>query len=174
MWAVDAFNLTTANSYYFIVNDSYPLCNDGSTVDNFLNLTVICKCPAYSTYIAPCVCGPTKNSEGVSSTLTISCAAQSLGDSALSDIFKNVSSTSPVDTMNLSGNQLTKIPSGLPQYETLVSVTVANNSITSVGSTDLSLSGNVTLIDLSYNQISVIAPGSLPGTKIKVSSKSKQ
>ena len=79
-------------------------------------------------------------------------------------IIANVPPTTPVDTFDFSQNQLTAVPAGLPQYATLVSVTVANNSISSIGSTDLSLTGNVLLIDLSFNQITVIAAGGLPST----------
>jgi Leucine-rich repeat (LRR) protein len=91
------------------------------------------------------------------------CANQGLGDTAIGTVVANTPVTTPIDTFDLSGNKLTIVPKDLTQYAQLTRVTLANNSITSVGSTDLSLTGNVVLIDLSNNQISSIAAGSLPG-----------
>ena len=139
-------------------------CGD-SAVTPFTSLTALnCQCP--STSISPCTCQP---SAGSDTTLTISCADQGLDDTAIGAVIANTPATTPVDSLDLRGNQLTSVPSGLPQYAYLIRVTVANNSITSIGSTDLSLTGNALLIDLSHNQISDIAPGSLPGTNVFIS-----
>ena len=132
-------------------------CNDATPFSSLTELN--CECPVAS--IGPCSCQPTA---GSNATLTISCENQNLDDAAMKAIIDNVPPTTPVDTFDFSQNQLTAVPTGLTQYATLVSVTVASNSITSIGSNDLSLTGNVLLIDLSFNKISVIAPGSLPGT----------
>ena len=132
-------------------------CSDTTPFSSLTELN--CKCPVAS--IAPCSCQPTAGSD---TRLTISCANQNLNDTKMKAIIANVPPTTPVDTFDFSQNQLTAVPAGLPQYATLVSVRVANNSISSIGSTDLSLTGNVLLIDLSFNQITVIAAGGLPGT----------
>jgi len=149
-WLISDSTLST-----FVVNAT---CGDSASTP-FTSLTALnCQCPVPS--IASCTCQP---SAGKTTTLTISCANQGLDDTAIETVITNTEANSPVDTFDLSGNQLTIVPKNLPQYTKLVSVSLANNSITSVGSTDLSLTANVTLIDLSNNQISSIAAGSLPG-----------
>ena len=126
----------------------------------FSSLTALnCQCPLL--LISPCTCQP---SAGSNTTLTILCANQGMDNAAIGNVVANTPATTPVDTFDLGGNQLTSVPTGLPQYTTLVSVSVSNKSITSIGSADLSLTRNSTLINLSYNQISSIVPGSLPRT----------
>ena len=133
-------------------------CGD-SAVTPFTSLTALnCKCPVLS--ISPCTCQP---SVGGNTVLTISCADQGMDKTAIGTVIANTPATTPVDSLDLCGNQLTSLPTGLRQYATLVRVTVANNSITSIRSIDLSLTGNALLIDLSHNPISDIATGSLPG-----------
>ena len=84
----------------------------------------------------------------------------------MAQIMMNIPPTTPVDTLDLSDNLLTKIPDNLHHYSTLISVSLANNAITSVAKDSLTLSGAVTSIDLSNNLITTIAPKSLPGTLI--------
>ena len=78
-------------------------------------------------------------------------------------IVKNLPATTPVVQLNLRNNTLTKIPANLPQYTQLKNLIVSQNDITSVKANEVALTANVTNLDLSYNQISKIAAGSLPG-----------
>ena len=151
----DGWLISDPSLLSFVANAT---CSD-SAATPFPSLTALnCQCPELS--IAPCTCQP---SEGSSTSLTISCANLGKDNAAIETVVANTPATTPVDTFDLSGNILTSISADLPQYKTLIRVSFANNSITSIGSTDLSLTGNVLLIDVSYNQISNIAAGSLPG-----------
>ena len=112
----------------------------------------------------PCSCKTTTNSAGVFSTtaLTISCANQTLNDTTMETVFSKIPVTAPIDTVDLSNNSLTFIPNYLTTYPELANVILATNNITSIGSNDLQLVGNVTLIDISSNQITSIADNSFP------------
>ena len=78
-------------------------------------------------------------------------------------IIKNLPATTPVAQLNLRNNTLTKIPANLPQYTQLKNLIVSQNDITSVKANEVALTANVTNLDLSYNQISKIEAGTLPG-----------
>ena len=78
-------------------------------------------------------------------------------------IVSNMPATTPVAILNLQNNALTKIPANLPQYTQLKNLIVSQNDITSVKANEVALTANVTNLDLSYNQISKIEAGSLPG-----------
>lgn len=93
----------------------------------------------------------------------------------------SVSSTTPLDTLILSGVNLTKIPSTstrrfassenfirattkslLTPFTLLNHVDLSSNVITSIGTGDLALKGPVKFLNLANNVISSIAAGSLP------------
>ena len=81
----------------------------------------------------------------------------------MSTIVQNIPATTPVHTFDLSGNKLTKVPSGLPQYQQLVTMNMSSNSITTVNTGDLTVTGAVTNLDMSSNVIATINNNSLPG-----------
>jgi Leucine-rich repeat (LRR) protein len=85
-------------------------------------------------------------------------------------IIYNVPSTTPVDTFDLSGNQLTAVPSGLTQFNELTNLNLSTNAITAVETGQLKLTVAVKSLDLSFNQISAIAASSLPGNCLIVTS----
>jgi Leucine-rich repeat (LRR) protein len=140
----------------FVVNAQ---CNDESSTP-FTSLTALnCQCPSAS--ILPCSCQPTA---GISnSSLTIDCSNQGLEDNAMNAIVDNIPATTPVDTMDLSWNKLTQIPTGLPQYKTLAILNISSNLIEAVNEGELSLNGSVVKLDISFNVITKISPNSLPG-----------
>lgn len=78
-------------------------------------------------------------------------------------IVDNIPATTPVDTMDLSWNKLTQIPTGLPQYKTLAILNISSNLIEAVNEGELSLNGSVVKLDISFNVITKISPNSLPG-----------
>jgi Leucine-rich repeat (LRR) protein len=72
--------------------------------------------------------------------------------------------TAPIDTIDLSGNLLTKVPTNLAQqFVNVTTLSLASNGITSIGSGELSLKATVVSLDVSNNSISTIASGALPG-----------
>ena len=151
----DGWLISDSTLSAFVVNAT---CSDPNATP-FSALTALnCKCPAVS--ISPCSCQPTTDS---STTLTISCAAKSLTDSGMKTIVNKIPATTPVDTMDLSSNQLTQIPKGLTQFAQLANLNLSLNAITAVNSGDLSLKGTVTNLDMSSNAITTIADSSLPG-----------
>jgi len=85
-------------------------------------------------------------------------------------IIDNVPPTTPVDTFDLSGNQMTSVPSGLTQFNELANLNLSTNAITAVETGQLKLPAAVKSLDLSSNQISVIAASSLPGNYLIASS----
>lgn len=100
-------------------------------------------------------------------TLTFTCS-NTLNDAAMDAALDSIPIKNIVDTLVLSGNGLTKVPTGLPtKFPKLISLNLANNQITRVNENELTLAGSVTLIDLSGNLITTIAPGSLPGKIIQ-------
>ena len=136
-------------------------CQNGANFSSF-SLTT-CLCPAAAD-ISPCTCGFTASS---TTTVTITCSNQNLNDDAVSAILKKIFPWSPIDTMNFYNNSLTKIPSGLSQYSQLFLLSFSSNSITSIGSNDLSgLTAPVMYINLGANQISTIADNAFPSWSI--------
>ena len=75
----------------------------------------------------------------------------------------NIDPTTPLDTLDLGSNKLTRIPKCLPQFTQLVNLVVSSNSIAAIQSGDLSVTGPVKTLDLSSNIIAAIADASLPG-----------
>ena len=143
-------------------------CSDG-TIISTTNLTpIICKCPTYALDIAPCLCVPTTDKSS-GTTVTLKCDPSINGDSriniddvTMAGVIGNVSASTPLDTINLSSNQLTQVPASLTQYTQLVSVSLASNNITFVDVNQLNLTASVQLIDLSSNQITNVAAGVFP------------
>jgi Leucine-rich repeat (LRR) protein len=78
-------------------------------------------------------------------------------------IVENIPATTPVDTMDLSGNKMTQIPTGLAQYKTLANLNISSNLIEAVNEGELSLNGPVVKLDISFNGITKISTNSLPG-----------
>ena len=70
----------------------------------------------------------------------------------------------PIDTLDMSVNQLTKIPTGVGKFSQLVNLRLNNNSVTSIGTGDglNQLKANVSYLDLSNNLIETIENASLP------------
>ena len=135
-------------------------CTDGTVVSTSTLTSLICNCPTYAVDIAPCICGAV--SDG-SSTLGIDCANKGLGDADMETIVKNIPATTPLSALNLQNNSLTRIPANLPQFTQLKNFIVSQNNISAVNENDVTLTANVTNLDLSSNKITKIAAKSLPG-----------
>ena len=83
-------------------------------------------------------------------------------------IIKNIPATTPVAVLNLGNNTLTKLPANLPQYTQLQTLIASSNGITAVNENEAALTADVTNLDFSNNQISLIALAALPGKKILI------
>ena len=133
-------------------------CQNGASFSSYSAAT--CVCPA-AVEISPCTCGFTGNG---TTTVTITCTGKSLNDNTMAAIVMKIQTWSPVDTMLLDGNQLTVVPPGLPQITGLVDLNLSSNQITSIGSTELQLTGKVLRINLSSNNITALADNCFPGS----------
>ena len=153
-------------------------CGDSLSTP-FASLTqTICTCPP-AIDISPCVCALMTSSS--SPTVNISCSGYGLGDKAMADILMNISATVPVETLILSRNSLTKVPSELSylfrvssstslltQFPLLGYIDLSHNAITSVIAGDFKIKAPLSLLDLSFNNISTIATSSMP-SKLSIS-----
>jgi len=119
--------------------------------------------------------------------VTITCADAGLGDSRTAQILLNVSPKTPLDTLILGGNKLTKVPSTssrrsgsgsedddmiratattslLTQFTQLNNVDLSSNGITRIGIGELTLTAPVKFLSLANNLIASVAMSSLPST----------
>ena len=70
--------------------------------------TAVCLCPP-SPSLSPCNCSLSTGND--STAVTVTCVSAELGNAALGEILLNGPPTTPLDTLILSGNNLTKVPS---------------------------------------------------------------
>ena len=182
LFASDPFDCSAAScggESWIISNNQYksyiltlfgePTCDDAAKTPFLTAINpLLCKCPAPS-LISPCLCSLTTPT---GSTLTISCLGTSLNDTRAAAIVNNLDSTLPIDTIDLSVNNVTKIPEGISKFQSLADLRVNNNSLTAIGSADglNLLKANVTNLDLSNNLIERIDNASFPSKKSQINS----
>ena len=130
-------------------------CLDGTKTSSLT--PPICACPLYVADIAPCVCRP-----DTIESLTIDCSSKNIGSDRMATIISNISITTPVVSLLLNGNQLTKVPPGLTKFTLMNTLSLANNQISSIAAGDLSLVAKMESLDLTNNAITTIATNSLP------------
>ena len=119
-------------------------------------------CPTADAY-APCDCHEYVSASGA---ITIDCALKNLTDSKMSDILKvflTTPSISPVFEIDLSSNQLTRIPNEIRSFTQLEEVYLDSNPIESIESNDLNISGRYPSYLSIGNQLKTIAPGAFKG-----------
>ena len=119
-------------------------------------------CPPPETY-APCYCGPTTMEYG---TLILECSRCNLTDSEVSDIldaFLSTPGVSPLLILNLSGNQLTRVPSQMQLFTELVVIEFQNNAIPSIESGTFNSNDDNWSLYLDSNQLTTIAPSAFRG-----------
>ena len=85
-------------------------------------------------------------------------------------IVANIDPTTPVDTIDLSSNKLTRMPKNLTKFNELVNLNISSNAIAAIESGDLTMTGSVTNLDMSSNLIATIADSSLPGELFVINS----
>ena len=158
-------NAGCGSEKWFVLNatELSPYVTGGTCQDDapFSALTaVICTCPPAND-ISPCQCDFVSST---STNLKLSCSAQSLGDAVMKEKLAKIPADSySVQAMDLSGNNLTAVPSEVASYPLLDTVSLASNQIGALVSGDLQLTATLKSLDVSFNQISSIAVGALPG-----------
>lgn len=143
----------TVTCYFFLLLSSVQLVQGAVT------------CPPDDAY-APCDC---YEYIGKSETVTIDCQNQNLSDSKMSEILDVFLSTtnniSPVSEIDLTSNQLTRIPSQIRSFSQLVDVSLVDNPIKSIEAGDFNTTGHNPSIFIG-NQLTTIAPGAFKGLVI--------
>ena len=130
-------------------------CQNGNEFSSYSK--EVCLCPPAAD-LGTCTCALTTDT-----TVTISCAGLSLDDSAVETLVDKIA-WAPVDTFDLSGNLLTKVPANLAsQLASVTTLSLASNGLTSIETGELSLKATVVSLDVSNNSISTIATDALPG-----------
>ena len=158
-------NAGCGSEKWFVLNatELSPYVTGGTCQDAapFSALTAeICTCPPAND-ISPCQCGFVSST---STNLKLSCSAQSLGNAVMKEKLAKIPADSySVQSMDLSGNNLTAVPSEVASYPLLDAVSLASNQIGALVSGDLQLNATLKSLDVSFNQISSIAVGALPG-----------
>jgi len=121
------------------------------------------KCPDY-TSISPCYC---RNTFIYLEGIDVVCRSRGLNDSQISRILDAflVPGLSPVYEIDMTSNQLTKVPNQISKFPILRKLQLTDNKITEIpyegGKPFLSnnVTNNLLVIDLSWNQITRIPPG---------------
>ena len=132
-------------------------CQNGNEFSSYTN--EICLCPPAAD-LGTCTCALTTDS---TTTVTIDCKDQNLDDSAVETLVNKIA-WAPIDTLNLSGNTMTKVPVNLvQQFINVTTLSLASNGITSIESGELNLEATIVSLDVSNNLISTIASDALPG-----------
>ena len=119
--------MNKSSCYFFICLMLMMLLSSSSLV----NSEVVC--PPFETY-APCSCGEYLYQQG---TILPNCAFRSINDSQVSDIldiFLTTPGVSPLWDLDLSRNQLNRIPAQINSFTQLKYVYLNNNNITSIDS----------------------------------------
>jgi len=116
-----------------------------------------CFCPS----VTPCFCAASTLYPGA---LDISCNGQSIGDANMETIISNISATTQIGKLDLSGTGITQVPSGLTKFTTISELSLAENQITAVNNGALAVNSSILMkLDLSGNaKLATIGNSSLP------------
>ena len=111
---------------------------------------------------APCVC--LDGRDGLN--LYVECSNHNLDDAKISSILNSflAPGMSPLGALILTNNQLTKIPDQLKQFNQLTYVDLDKNKIPSLAAGALSLTAKIGTINVGFNQLITIAPGTFVGS----------
>ena len=131
-------------------------CQNGNTFSSYTN--EICLCPPAAD-LGTCTCAL---STGSTTTVTINCSGKQVNDSVVASLVDKIA-WAPIDTFDLSFNQLKNVPANLAQFVNITTLSLASNGITSIGLDELNLKATVVSLDVSNNSISTIAADALPG-----------
>ena len=132
-------------------------CQNGKNFSSYSN--EVCLCPPAAD-LGTCTCAL---STGSTTTVSVDCSRKQLNDSAAETLVNKIR-WAAIDSLDLSGNQLTKVPANLaPQLANVTTLSLASNGLTSIETGELNLKATVVSLDVSNNSISTIATDALPG-----------
>ena len=78
-------------------------------------------------------------------------------------IISNITATTPIGRLTMSGNDLTKVPPGLTKFTTIAELNLGGNQIAAVDNGALAVSSSILMkLDLRENEIETIEQASLP------------
>lgn len=127
-------------------------------------------CPD-SDEISPCECKCREVRSGeICRTVKLICYYNELNDSRTSEILEaylNTPDVSPLLELDLSENQLTRIPSQLSSFPHLVYVDLKLNNITFIQSGSFNFTDPVIQLHLEKNELHQIEPGAFQGIGYK-------
>ena len=118
-------------------------------------------CPPDDAY-DPCECYEFIGKPG---TITLDCVNRNLTDSRMSEIlnaFLTNPNISPVAEIELTSNQLTRVPSQIRSFRQLENVFIVDNPIKSIEAGDFNITGNYPSLYIG-GQLTTIAPGAFKG-----------
>lgn len=122
-------------------------------------------CPPPESY-APCGCGLDVTASGVEDTIAIECFDHFLGDARISEIldaFINTPSVSPVSTVALYRNLLTRVPEQIFNFTQLDSVFLDHNSIRTIHKNSFYFTRSPRYVWLNNNQMTSMEPDAFQG-----------
>jgi len=126
-------------------------------------------CPAPESY-APCSCGLDSSVIGMEETIAIECFDHFLGDARISDIldsFLNTPSVSPVSTVALYRNLLTRVPHQIFNFTQLDSVLLDHNSIRTITKNSFNFTRSPRYVWLNNNQMTSMEPDAFQGKLLR-------
>ena len=156
---------SASNFGFFISLMLMLLLLPSSSYSSFVEAAVVCP---PSTAYTPCICKEYSNKPG---TIELNCSGGNLNNTQMSDILDAFLVTtpgiSPVASLSLQVNQLTRVPSQIIKlFNHLVDVWLNSNAITSIesGTFNFTDAANpVQYLVLYENQLTTIAPGAFKG-----------
>ena len=122
-------------------------------------------CPSNPEDYAPCNCYPNYGD----GTIYLDCYQKQLSDLRTGEIlnlFLTTPNISLVGRLDLSGNQLTRVPDQIGLFNRLDSVYVDNNKIDAISSEAFNFSRLLYLLDFQHNSVSRIESGAFQGIPI--------
>lgn len=134
-----------------------------STILLLLSTEAEIVCPLRDSYV-PCYCGESSSNPD---NIYLNCYAKSLTDSMVSDILDSFLTTpgiSSLDYVDLSVNQLTRVPDQIRYFPQLTNLDLSNNKLTAIETGGLNISSiSISNLYLENNQLTTIAPGVFQG-----------
>ena len=119
-------------------------------------------CPPATVY-SPCSCDEYK---GNSATIELNCGGKNVDDTRMSAILDALFTTggaSPVASLNLWTNKLTRVPSQLPRFTQLVSVDLNSNTIRSLPTGAFKFTSSLIDLYLESNLLAIVEPDAFQG-----------
>ena len=125
-------------------------------------------CPPLEMYVP---CGCVADSAGDGNTIALECHDHLLGDARVSeilDVFLTTPSISPVSSLSLFRNLLTRVPDQIVKFTQLDSIILDHNSIHTIAKNSFNFIRSPRYVWLSNNQMTSIEKDSFQGNIITI------